>query len=155
MVAVDTPTDETRALAIPTPRKRGVVRALVISLLLAVAVAGLWISFAQTRTHEGPKYVDAAIEAVYPGPGDLELRQTRVGVDLQVGYTAVLFVDGREIPEDQLERVVPLGQVFYTPAVGKETGALAPGRHCGTALLWREVQKRETGRKYSWCFNVH
>jgi len=131
------------------------LRRVGLGLLVLAALAGLWVSFAQTRTQEGPKYVDAAIEAVYPGPGDLDLRQTRVGIDLQVGYTAVLFVDGREIPEDQLERVVPLGQVFYTPGPGKETGALAPGRHCGTALLWRDVQTRETGRKYSWCFNVH
>lgn len=139
----------------PTDKNRVVLRRVVLSLLLAAAAGGLWISFAQTRTHEGPRYVDTAIEAVYPGAGDLELRQTRIGIDLQAGYTAVLFVDGREIPEDQVERIASLGQVFYTPGAGKETGALSPGRHCGTALLWRDVQTRETGRRYSWCFNVH
>jgi hypothetical protein len=132
-----------------------VLRRVIIGVVLVTAAGAMWLSFAHTRTQEGPKYVDSAIEQVYPGPGDLELRQTRVGVDLQFGYTAILFVDGREIPEDQLERVIPLGQVFYTPAVGKETGALEPGRHCGTALLWREVEGRQSGHKYSWCFNVH
>lgn len=162
---VDTPTDGSGGLeassqvpvplAAPAGSRRSAVRSVVLTLLVLGALVGLWVSFAQTRPQEGPKYVDAAIEAVYPDPGALELRQARVGIDLHVGYTAVLFVDGQEIPEDQLERVVPLGQVFYTPAPGKATGALEPGRHCGTAFLWREVESRASGRSYSWCFNVH
>src|SRR5918999_1722122 len=71
-----------------------------------------------------PELVDTAVERVIPADGDLDLRQARIGIDLAVGYTAVLVIDGVEIPEDQLQRVEPLNQVFFTPGPGTEIGAL-------------------------------
>lgn len=130
-------------------------RRLVLSLLVALGVAGIAFAFSRTETDEAPTFSDVAVEAVFPGQGDLDLRQARIGIDLRSGYTAVLLVDGREIPEDQLERVEPLAQVFYTAAAGKETGALAPGRHCAAAVLWQVTRSRADSRRYSWCFNVH
>lgn len=133
----------------PRPPQLVTPRRILLSLILGAAAVGIFVSFAQTRTEEGPRYIDSAIEAVYPAAGDLDLRQARIGIDLHTGYTALLFVDGVRIPEDQLERVEPLSQVFYTPGRGKETGALEPGRHCATAQLWRIVESSRNSRNYS------
>jgi hypothetical protein len=73
-----------------------------------------------------------------------------------VGYTGVIKLDGVEIPEDQLERIDALNQVFYTPGPEKETGALRPGRHTATVEFWQIGKTREEGtRSYTWVFNVH
>lgn len=131
------------------------LRRIILGLLLVGAAGGFVFALNSSETEVEPKFTDAAIVKVYPGQGELELRQQRIGVELDVAYTAVLVIDGVEIPEDQLEREPALGQVFYTPGEGKETGELAPGRHCATAHLWRFDETREDARRFSWCFNLH
>jgi hypothetical protein len=79
----------------------------------------------------------------------------RIGVTINSAWTGVLEVDGVEIPEDQVERVVGLNQIFYTPGPGKITGALAPGQHCATAMVWQITETRAQSHPYTWCFNVH
>src|ERR671924_154562 len=95
----------------PDPRRRlFTARRALLSVLLAAAAGGFWLSAAQTRTEEKPTITDSAVEALHPAAGDLDLRQGTIGVDLVDRYTGVLFIDGVEIPEDQLERVQGLGQ---------------------------------------------
>lgn len=132
-------------------------RRLAISVLLAFAIALLLFGFAGTRdSTKTPVLRDSAVEKTWPGPGDLDLRQSRIGIDLVTGYTAELQVDSIAIPDDQVEKVIGLDQYFYTPGPGTETGALAPGRHCATATL-RPVgaSNQDPGRRFSWCFNLH
>src|SRR5206468_9511476 len=97
-------------------------------------------------------YTDSAVEGTFPKPGDLDLRQSRIGIDLMAGYTTQLSVDQTPIPDDQVEKVTGLDQYFFTPGPGTETGALAPGRHCATALIRRVGEAPDTGRKFAWCF---
>ena len=131
------------------------LRRIILGVLLAGAAAGFVLALNSSETQTEPKFTDAAIIKVQPGQGELELRQTRIGVELDVAYTAVLAIDGIEIPDDQHEREPALGHVFYTPGEGKETGELEPGRHCATAHLWRFDETREDARRFSWCFNLH
>ena len=131
------------------------LRRIILGLLLGGALGGFVFALNSSETETEPTFSDSAIVAVFPGQGELELRQTRIGVELDVAYTAVLAVDGIEIPEDQHEREPALGHVFYTPGEGKETGELEPGRHCATAHLWRFDETREDARQFSWCFNLH
>jgi hypothetical protein len=138
-----------RPPSIVTPRRA------VISVVLAACVVMFAWAFSQSRTTPRVTYRDAAIVAVYPDVGDLDLRQTRIGVQINPAWTGVLQVDGHEIPDDQVERVVGLNQIFYTPGPGKETGALAPGQHCATAVVWRITETRDQSHPYTWCFNVH
>lgn len=133
----------------------GVLRRVILSVLVIGALAGFVIALNSSETETETRFSDPAVLAVHPGADELELRQTRVGLELDVAFTAVLSVDGVEIPEDQHEREAALGHVFYTPGEGKETGTLEPGRHCATADLWRFDQTRQDARKYSWCFNLH
>ena len=133
------------------------VRRLVTSVVLAFAIALVVIGFNSSRdSSTKPLYRDAAVEKTWPGPGDLDLRQSRIGIDLATGFTAELQLDTIPIPDDQVEKVIGLDQYFYTPGPGTETGALSPGRHCATATI-RPVgaSTTDTGRKFSWCFNLH
>ena len=131
------------------------LRRIILAVLIGGALVGFVYALNSSETETEPTFSDSAVRAVFPGQGKLELRQTRIGVELDVEYTAVLAIDGIEIPEDQLEREPALGTVFYTPGEDKETGELEPGRHCATALLWRFNETREDARPYSWCFQLH
>jgi len=132
-----------------------VLRRVILSLLVLAAIGGFVFALNSSDTETEPVFTDSAVREVFPAANTIELRQSRIGVELDVAYTAVLFVDGTEIPEDQLEREPALGQTFYTPGPEKETGEMRPGRHCATALLWRFDSTREKGRRYSWCFNLN
>jgi hypothetical protein len=133
-------------------------RRVVIAALLLFAVGLLWWATTQDadqslEPREGR--IDSAVEQVVPGDGDAALRQGQIGVDLEAGWTAVLAVDGREIPEDQLRRNDPLNQVFFTPGEGQEIEELDPGPHRASALIWRTAsQTRNEGRTVNWEFRV-
>jgi hypothetical protein len=130
---------------------------IVLSLLVSAAVILLAVAFSLSGDEGGSVAItDVAVEARIPPPGDVNLRQARIGVDLAPGYTGVLLVDGTEIPEDQLVRIEGLNQVFYTPGPGTETGPLSPGRHRITAVFWPVEESRQAAaRQVSWEFNAH
>jgi hypothetical protein len=134
------------------------VRKVVLSVILAVAVAGFFMAFASGSDPPQPLRIDPAVERVEPEPGTLALRQSRIGVDLVPGYTAQLLVDGVTIPDDQVEKVIGLDQYWFTPGPGTETGQLAPGRHCASVILTKIGENGappQTGTAKSWCFSLH
>src|SRR5205085_7475205 len=102
-----------------------------------------------------PVFTNEAVEGTYPKAGDLVLRQERIGIDLKPGYTAELFVDGEEIPKDEVEFVVGLDQYFYQPGPGTATGALAPGQHLAKAIITKITDPAHPESNYSWRFQVH
>jgi hypothetical protein len=132
-------------------------RRVVITALLAFAVGLLaWAAqFTGDPNDPAAGQADSAVEALIPRNGDATLRQAEIGVDLEPGWTAVLVVDDREIPEDQLRRNEPLNQVFFTPGEGQEIEELEPGPHQASAVIWRPAdQTREDGRRVTWRFRV-
>ena len=72
-------------------------RRLVLSLVLAAALVGIWFALTTAETDPQRK-LPAAVENVSPADGELVLRQTQVVVDLAPGYRGKLFIDGQEIP---------------------------------------------------------
>jgi hypothetical protein len=130
------------------------VRRVVISIILAFAIALLAFGFNGARDNTAPVFTNAAVEGTYPSAGDLDLRQTRIGIDLKTGYTAELVVDQTPIPDDQVEKVVGLDQYFFTPGPGTETGALAPGSHTATAII-HSLTDPNYASKYVWRFTLH
>lgn len=131
------------------------LRRIILTVIVIGALGVFVLALNSSETETEPRFTDPAVREVFPAAGTIELRQSRIGVELDPVFTAVLFIDGVEIPEDQHEREQALGQVFYTPGVDKETGEMEPGRHCAAALIWRLTETREDGRRYSWCFNLN
>ena len=133
-------------------------RRVVITALLLFAVGLLaWATTQDADQSPDPTggRIHSAVEQLVPGDGDAALRQSEIGVDLEPGWTAVLAVDGREIPEDQLRRNEPLNQVFFTPGEGREIEELDPGPHNASALIWRTASEtRDDGQAVTWRFRV-
>lgn len=131
--------------------KRMVPVALVLVALAAIVYAGTLGS--------GPREVrvtDEAVEQLVPADGSpVAVRQAEVGIDLAPGWTGVLVVNGREIPEDQLRRVEAQNQVFFQPGQGKEIEAFQAGTIFVTAEIWRTTSEtREDARSVTWSFGV-
>jgi hypothetical protein len=133
------------------------LRRVAISIVVSACLVGVGYGFSRASDAPSrPTVLVSRVEAVIPPNGDLELRQGLVGLDLAPGFDAAIQIDGREIPEDQIRRVVGLNQLFYSPGPGTETGPLAPGRHVATAVVWPLGQTRETaGSNIRWEFNAH
>ena len=89
-----------------------------------------------------------------PPPGDLDLRQVSVGVTLAAGYTGNLYVDGTQVPEDELHRIPALYQITLQPKPGGQFN-LGPGRHCASVTYWPLATPTDKRGSPPWCFNLH
>ncbi|CAN5630001.1 hypothetical protein BH18ACT1_BH18ACT1_13290 [soil metagenome] len=133
------------------------MRRIVIVLGVVVAVGLLVWASSRDADDAGDQaqLTDSAVEELIPADGAQDLRQREIGIDLAPSWTAVLVVDGEEIPEDQLRRNEPLNQVFFRPGEGQVIDELFPGPHGVSALIWRpQYEDREDARTVSWSFRV-
>ena len=138
----------------PGPARLLTVRRLVVSLLLALSVAALYVAF--TMHEETPvEFRPRAVHVVYPSPGSLEVRQTTIFYELGSEYDGTLRVGGVEIPMDQLDVIEGLNRISFTPGDGKEIEALEPGLQRATAVYWPRSEGRRAALTYTWRFNVH
>jgi hypothetical protein len=121
---------------------------------VVVALFSLFLAFDRGRD-EQPPVVRGPVARVFPEPGAVAARQGAIGVDLAFGYDAALEIDGRAIPDDQLDRVVGINQLSFTPGDGKEIERLDGGRHCAAVRYFTAGQQPEdAGPPYSWCFTA-
>lgn len=127
---------------------------VAVSILLAVAVAGVGWAFTEHNEVDGPVVRDAAVTVVEPGEGEQALRQDRVFVQLDQTYTGVLFINGIEIPEDQLNRAAGLHTMEYVPGPDSATGLLSAGVVQARVEFWELTRNRASSRSYGWSFNV-
>jgi len=128
---------------------------IVISVLLAAAIAGLVLSFSLFKEDTStPTVRDAAITSFEPPTGAHVLRQALIAYELDHIYTGVLFVDGMEIPPEELEPTALTNQIGYTPSKEKITGVLKAGQHTATAEFWPRDKTRSDSRSFTWSFFV-
>jgi len=128
------------------------IRRVVITALLAVAVVGVVFAFSHGRRE--PPQGSGVIAQVMPPGGDLDLRQVTVGVKLAAGYTGDLVVDGMQVPEDELHREPALYQITLQPRPGGQFN-LGPGRHCASVTYWPIASPSDKRPSAPWCFNLH
>ena len=130
------------------------LRRIIMTLIAAVAVGGIVFAFS------GPTQTDddnlpAAVEAVFPVSGNLELRQAQIYADLAPGYTGYLAIDGAEVPEDDVQFVDALNSLTLKPGPGSDFATLEPGSHCATVFYRQIGQPRTNSVAYRWCFRLH
>ena len=128
---------------------------VVVSLLLAVAAAALYIAFLSAKEPEPSIERPSEVVAYSPAENSTVLRQSRIVAQLKPTLIGVLQIDGVEIPEDQLDHLEGVNYVGYTPRADTETGELTPGRHCATVLFWTPEAGRTTANSFNWCWQVH
>lgn len=132
-----------------------VLRRLIMTLIAAVAVGGLVFAFSgPTQDDDGPSR-PPAVESVFPVGGSLELRQVTIVADLAPGYTGYLAIDGREVPEDDIQIVDALNTVTLRPGPDSDFATLEPGSHCATVFYRQIGQPRANSDAYRWCFRLH
>jgi hypothetical protein len=138
----------------------GRVATVVITLAVVITLGVVLLSSADTDTPSERRY-PAAIDGVSPGPGELIRLQDTITADLRNDLTGVLVINGvdapsiGEIPEDQLERVVPLGQLSFRPGPDQEVERFEPGEYIATVLYWPQRKERPAQPgSFSWRFRA-
>ena len=133
------------------------LRRVVIGLLLRGALGAFYAAGRNGTTDTEPTLTESAVEAVIPANGSPSvLRQAEIGIDLTIGWTGELIINGTPIPDDQVRRNDPLNQLFFTPGEGKDIERLDAGRVLVIARIWNfaEGETREDARQVSWSFSV-
>lgn len=128
---------------------------VVVSVILAAAIAGIVTAVTMSVDEESVGIADNRVVFVRPEPDSNALRQERIFARVADTHTGVLEVDGVEIPEDQLDRREGLSSIGYTPGPGTETGALDPGRRCATVIFWPITSTRADAATHRWCWDVN
>jgi hypothetical protein len=129
------------------------LRRIVITLIVIGALTGMAVAFSGAQ--KPSDLVQPGVERVYPTPGDLDLRQVKIGAILRPGYDGTLALDGAVIPESDLYREPSLYQIELRPEEGSVFADLKPGRHCASIVFWRTAQGRGAAATQQWCFNLH
>lgn len=115
-----------------------------------------------------------AIEQISPGQGDQVLKQSQIIVDFIEGYTAVLTIDGIELPTTRLDEIVATGKqitpgaqitlpptaifdvgnyiISFLPQPGAPIAELAQGEHTASVRYWLIKDGENSSRTYSWTF---
>lgn len=127
---------------------------MAVSVLLACAIVGIWWAFTAHEEIDEVTVRDSAVAYIEPEDGEQALRQDRIFVRLAPNYTGTLFVNGAEIPEDQLDRSEGPHTMGYTPSASSETGPLPPGVARVRVIFWEIERDRSASRSYGWSFTV-
>lgn len=122
----------------------------MLSLAAALFAVAVVVYQGNPRTTDLP----VAIQAVGPEPDSNVLSQTDVFVDLAVGYTAELEINGIKIPEADLFRVEALNQLSYEPRDGKIVPRLLPDQNCVRVFYWLIAQGPADTTSFTWCFDA-
>ena len=127
---------------------------LVVAMLILVNLAVILLRSADTSSTPNGA-LPTMIESVAPGNGEIVRITDTIAVDLNDGYTGVMAIDRAEVPEDQIERVVPLGQITFRPGPGKDIEQFSPGVHTVTVSYWPQTEDRPARpATYTWTFKA-
>jgi len=148
---------DTPAAATPA-RKRlfkhpGRVAVVAISLLVVFNL-GIFLFNESDTSPQGEKALPVDIEAVSPEPDQITGLIDTVTVDLADQYSGVLVIDGIEIPEDQLTRVVGIQTVSFRPGPDKVISKFRDGENQVAVKYWEGRLVDRPGKTYSfsWSF---
>jgi hypothetical protein len=143
--------------AVPARRRLfqhpGRVAIIAITLLVALNLGIVLINESDTTT-TGDKALPVDVEAVSPTPNAITGLIDDVTADLADQYTGVLVIDGVEIPEDQLDRVVGIQTVTFRPGPDKVISRFRAGVNQVVVKYWngRLQDRPDKPFSYSWQF---
>ncbi|HSG79186.1 MAG TPA: hypothetical protein VLD62_06385 [Acidimicrobiia bacterium] len=93
------------------------------------------------------------LEGLFPLPGDIVVRQTAVEVDLPVGYSFELAVDGVRIPEDEIGVTEATGIRTWQPDAFSVIPGWSAGDHT-VFVAWDTTFGRPAPGSFEWTFTV-
>jgi hypothetical protein len=152
---------ETATRARATPARRRLFRhpgrvAVVAIIVLVVLNLGVFLLNQSDTSTTGSDPLPADIESIGPERGELVGPIATVSVDLADQYSGVLVVDGVEIPEDQLERVLSLQTISFRPGRDKVFSRFRAGENAVVVRYWRgRLQDRPADPfSFGWTFRA-
>jgi hypothetical protein len=95
------------------PRRTKLVRAAIVLGGVLVA-ANLFVLAGLASDDSGPT-LPSAIEQLFPNAQEVIRPQDTVGADLASGMQGVLYINGAQVPEDQIVGDPGLGTVTFRP----------------------------------------
>lgn len=122
---------------------------LLTAALAVVVVAALLLSVSGDETQ-----VPAPLESIFPAPGDTVVRQTIIEVDLPVGYSMDLYVDGEWVPADEIGFTRSTGVYLWQPSPGGSMEIWETGEHIIRVVWDRTAGGRPDPGEYEWVFRV-
>jgi hypothetical protein len=130
--------------------------AIVAVAVLVVLNLGVILLNESDTTPGGTEALPADIQSISPGEGQLAGPRDTVSVDLADQYSGVLVIDGTEIPEDQVERVVSLQTISFRPGPGKVFSKFGAGDNTVVVQYWsgRLQDRPDKPFSFSWRFRV-
>jgi hypothetical protein len=154
-------TPSINGVAAAAPARRRVVRhpwrvAIVLGTLLLLVNFAILLLASTDTSQSGLQPLPRGIESISPERGELTGLVDTITVDLRDDMTGVLVVDGVEIPEDQLERVVGLQQVIFRPGPGKDITRFRAGDNTVVVKYWQgRLQDRPANpSSFGWTFRA-
>lgn len=116
-----------------------------------VALAAVALGFALSDSGE-PLALPEPIEAIYPEPGDLVPFQVGVEIDMKVGYSADIYVDGWLVQDPVF--VEGTGVYRWSPSASNPTiNEWTPGEHT-IRVVFDTVNGLPDPGDFEWSFRV-
>jgi hypothetical protein len=147
------------AAAVPARRRLfkhpGRVAIVAVTLLVTFNL-GIYLLNEADTSPTGETALPVDIQAVNPQPNQITGLVDDVTVDLADQYTGVLVIDGIEIPEDQLTRVVGIQTVSFRPGPDKVISRFRAGENQVVVKYWEGRLVDRPGKTYSfsWSFRA-
>ena len=142
-------------------RPNNPIRVAIVGSIVLIGVTVLIIGGAAQVNGPATIQRNPEIAILEPNESDLLLPQGEVGAQLKGNFTGQISIDGRVIPQDQVNASPSLGTIFFDPGPGKDIREFTKGGH-GAVLEWwpatistvEQARAQHQLRSYSWSFNV-
>ena len=144
---------------------------MVAALALGLAFVVMAVKRAPAPQSGADAATNAAVVEQVPAPGAHILHQASVGADLKPGYDGRITIDGRAIPEDQMDGAAPEGSpaydprygvrpnrrehVFFTPGSEKVFDRYPTGEVHISITFWQIADGPDVSQTVSWAFFVN
>ena len=113
------------------------------------AAAAVWLAPSGAETS-----IPEPLESVFPAPGDTVVRQTIVEIDLPVGYSIDLYVDGMWVPADEIGFTPSTGVFVWQPSPGGSMEVWGGGEHTIRVTWDRTAGGRPDPGEFEWVIRV-
>ena len=123
-------------------------------LILSVALAGVVAAAVLLAPSGEDVEVPAPLEGIFPAPGDTVVRQTIVEIDLPVGYSIDLYVDGMWVPADEIGFTPSTGVFLWQPGPGRSMEVWTGGEHTIRVVWDRTEGGRPDPGEFEWVIRV-
>jgi hypothetical protein len=130
---------------------------IVVATLALVVNLVIVLGMSSDTSDQGKQNVNRDVDQVSPAPGSIVNPRDDIEVHLRRGLTGVLVINGKRLPEDQLEIVPSTSTITFRPGAGKELETLAAGTNDVAVLYWRQTEPEPPpGERdsFGWSFRV-